>query len=418
MKHNLNLVGLGATVAIALLPTQAMADMPTFLDDTDTSPALTSEAPLPEVAEVVVEDLPEGAPGAIDSDLPQPPQSLDPTGDATPINGSSSPTDNAQPDAPGLLSSTDSTDLQPIEAPLASEGVLPTPLALPPKVAQTPSAPAQAEQWHFLFVPYVYVPFFISGSANFKGTEDFRNSFANAGGSGNFNDPSRDFEFTPSEIRASLQNSLNFAFFGALEAWTPNYTFGILGNLDYVSLSNRETLNREVRRPGLANFIPTELNAALNTQLWNVDLAASYRFYDPAQANPEGLYTEHDLGPFVFDVLGGLSLVSINNQLGLSTNLGGEGQFNSTRTVVSPLIGGRFRWNASPKIAVLLSGSVSGFGISGLTQYDIQGGVDWMFSGNTTLGIGYRFGFLDYRSSLIDLDINQNGPYLDVGFRF
>jgi hypothetical protein len=160
------------------------------------------------------------------------------------------------------------------------------------------------------------------------------------------------------------------------------------------------------------------VNAALNTQLWNVDLAGSYRFYDPKKANPEGIRSEYDLGPLVFDVLGGLSFVQINNQLGLSTNLGGNGQFNSTQTLVSPLIGGRIRWNANPKLALVGMGTISGFGISGLTQYSIQGGVDWMFSGNTSLGAGYRFSFLDYSSSQVDLNVNQNGPYLDFGFRF
>jgi hypothetical protein len=41
-----------------------------------------------------------------------------------------------------------------------------------------------------------------------------------------------------------------------------------------------------------------------------------------------------------------------------------------------------------------------------------------MFSGNTTLAAGYRFSFLDYNTDQLDLDINQHGPYIDIGFRF
>ena len=258
-------------------------------------------------------------------------------------------------------------------------------------------------------VPYIYVPFNISGSATFEGSEDFRNDF---------DDPSIDFDISPSDIKTTLQNSLNFAFLGELEAWTPDYTIGILANLDYVSLSSEETVNRSVRRPGLADFVPTELNAEVDTELWRADLAGSYRFYDAAKVNPEGVYSEFDLGPFVFDVFGGLSLVSINADLELSTNLGGEGESSRSQTIVSPLIGGRVRWNATPKLAVLGSGSVSGFGISGLTQYAIQGWVDWMFSGNTSLAAGYRFSFLDYSADRVDLSVDQNGPYLNIGFRF
>lgn len=323
------------------------------------------------------------------------------------------PSSAAQADSLGLPpSSTDSRDLQPMQSPSAREDLFQTPLAQSLDIAETTSPPSQSEQWHFLFVPYIYVPLSISGSATFQG-EGFRNSFV-----GDFTDPSRDFDFSPSQIGAKVKDSLNFAFLGGLEAWTPNYTIGILSNLSYVSLSSRETFNRDVRIPGLANFVPSQVNAALNTQLWNVDLAGSYRFYDPKKANPEGIRSEYDLGPLVFDVLGGLSFVQINNQLGLSTNLGGNRQFNSTQTLVSPLIGGRIRWNANPKLALVGMGTISGFGISGLTQYSIQGGVDWMFSGNTSLGAGYRFSFLDYSSSQVDLNVNQNGPYLDFGFRF
>lgn len=329
------------------------------------------------------------------------------------------PASGAQADAVGLLpSSANSSDLQPVESPSASEDLFQTPLAQTSNLAQTPPTQSQAERWHFSFVPYVYVPLFISGSATYKGTENFQNNFSrNIDASGNL-DNSRNFEFVPSQITTALENSLNFAFLGALEAWTPNYTLGFLANVDYLSLSSSDTFTRAVRRPGFADFIPTELNSSSNVQLWNVDLAAGYRFYDAAKVNPESLDTEFDLGPFVFDVLGGLNVSILNSQLGLNTNLGGSGESVRGNTIVSPLLGGRFRWNATPRLAVLASGTVSGFGIGGLMKYGLLGGVDWMFSGNTSLGLGYRVGFLDYSSSEVDLDVNQNGPYLNFGFRF
>jgi hypothetical protein len=221
-----------------------------------------------------------------------------------------------------LSSSTDSADLQPVESVPAVEDVIQAHLVQPSNIAQATPAQAQSEQWHFLLVPYVYVPFFISGSATYEGSEEFQNNFSrDFDNTGNL-DGSRDFEFVPTEIRTSLKNSLNFAFLGEIEAWTPNYSLGILANFDYLSLTSRDTLDRAVRRPGFANFVPTEINASLNTQVWTVDLAASYRFYDRTKVNPQGLDTEFDLGPFVFDAVGGLSVASVNTQLGLSTNLG------------------------------------------------------------------------------------------------
>jgi hypothetical protein len=322
------------------------------------------------------------------------------------------PTSGAQDDAPDLSASTSSRDLQLVEPVTAVTDDTQSPHVRPADIAQTETNPSQSSQWHFLLEPYVYIPISISGSAEFQGSE-FQDNFTR-----DFDNPSRDFEFSPSEIRTALENSLNFAFLGALEAWTPNYNVGILTNVDYVSLSTDATFDRSVRRPGFANFIPTELDADLDIQVLNVDLAASYRFYDSSNANPEGINTEFDLGALVFDVLGGVNLVSLNTDLDLSTNLGGEGEFSRNKTVISPLIGGRFRWNATPTLAVLLSGSVSGFGIEGLTRYSVQGGVNWMFSGNTSLGAGYRFASLDYSSDQIDLNVDQNGPYLNIGFRF
>lgn len=305
MNTTIKLVGLGATVAIALLlPTQARANTPAPTDD---PAALTSAEPLPAV---VLEDVAEeGGPEAIDLNPLDPvadPSIADPTAadpsiaDPTAIeavnpDASPSPDTSSQANDPLLPYSTSSSDLQPIAAPVASEAGLP-PLAQPFDTVQTTSDPAQSNRWHFLAVPYIYIPFSISGTATFEG-ESFRNNFV-----GDFTDPSRDFDFSPSEITEALRNSLNFAFLSGFEAWTPNYNVGIIANLDYVSLSSESTVIRDVRIPEAADFIPTEVNAALDTQLWRADLAGSYRFYDRAQANPEGIRSEFDLGPFVFDV--------------------------------------------------------------------------------------------------------------------
>ncbi len=321
-----------------------------------------------------------------------------------------------------LVRSTDSRDLQPTGASLANGDFFPVTLAqssdntetpFPPGSAETPatdSTEAQTtetttenQKWHFLLAPYLYVPFNINGSANFRNI-------------------SSDFDFGPSQVGAALRNSLDALFFGELEAWTPNYHLGFLVNGDYASFSSERgrTFTLPVRLPGSIGTIPAELDVSADVDIVRVDLAASYRFYDPTKVNPNGVSTEFDLGPVLFDVNGGINITSINAELGLSTNLGLAGELDVGKTVVSPLLGVRFRWNAAPRFAVVLGGSVSGFGISGLSQYGFRGGIDWMFSGNTSLGLGYRFGWFNYNdsSSDLDLDINQNGPYLNFGFRF
>ena len=444
MTHLTPIIGFAA--AIALLPTSASA-LPS-LEETNDQPI--SLEPLPEVvleavAETEVtegisaewsEGMPEDeSPALFSADaMPPEPQVAESaqTADVTTaevttaevtfveaVNPEASPHSDLSHEAqaaepllaedPLLPLSTSSRDLQRMETSLASEDLFPTPLGQPLDVAQTTAESSPSDKWHFLVVPYVYLPFSISGSATFN------NLNGNLGGSGG---GGLDFDLEPNQIRTALRNSLNFAFLGGVEAWNPTYKLGILANFDYVSLSSQSSVNRDVRFPGLANFIPAQINADLTTQLMRADLAGSYRFYDPARVNPEGIRSEYDLGPFVFDVLGGLSLTQVNTRLGLSTNLGGSGQFNDNRTVVSPLIGGRVRWNANPKFALVGTGTISGFGIGGLMQYGLQGGLDWMFSGDTTLGAGYRFGFTDYNTDRVDLNIDQHGPYINIGFRF
>ncbi|MBE9171457.1 hypothetical protein IQ238_29545 [Pleurocapsales cyanobacterium LEGE 06147] len=269
---------------------------------------------------------------------------------------------------------------------------------------------SQPNRWHFLFQPYIYLPITIYGDATFDNSESRRTV-------------TRDIVIDAEQITTAIQNELNFAFLGDWQAWTPNYHLGLFANVNYLSASNEDTLTRPVRRPGLADFISSQLQAEVDTQVWSVDLAAAYRFYNRSQVNPKGIFTEFDLGTFVFDLVGGLNIASVNADLDLSTNLGGQAEFDGSTTVVSPVLGGRLRVNASPKLAVVTAGSVSGFGIGGLTQWSVRSGLDWMFSGNTSLGLGYRFGYVSYNKDFdrdrdVGVSLNQNGPYLSFTFRF
>jgi hypothetical protein len=265
-------------------------------------------------------------------------------------------------------------------------------------------AASDSNRWHFLFQPYLYLPITIYGDTTVGRL-------------------SRDFDIDSEQIKTTVKDDLNFAFLGDIQAWSPNYRVGIIANVDYLALSDDNTINRPVRRPGFAEFIPTEFNVNVDNQEWNVSLAAAYRFYDQSKVNPQGVSTEFDLGLVVFDVFGGLNITSVSTDLELSTDFGGKASFDNSTTVVSPVLGGRLRLNVNPKLAWVTTGSVAGFGISGLSKWNVMSGIDWMFSGNTSLGLGYRFAHTSYNSELeIDKDfgvtLNQNGPYLSFSFRF
>lgn len=259
-----------------------------------------------------------------------------------------------------------------------------------------------SNSWHFLIQPSIYIPFTIYGDASAGSLTG-------------------DFALDASQIRNRIKDDLNFAFFGRVKAWNPDYRLGLFADFDYLSLDSRASVTRTL--PPSLGSIPVTLNAGVDSKLWSLSFGGAYRFYNSSQVNSEGVDTEFDLGASVFDVFAGLNVTGID--LGLDFNAPGLGSagFDGDKTIISPIVGGRFRFNIHPQWAIVGGGSFSGFGINGLRQWNLSTGVDWLFSEKTSLGLGYRFGYTGYNSTLrtntdFGIDINQNGPYLNLSFRF
>lgn len=310
---------------------------------------------------------------------------------------------------------------------------------------------ANANKWHFLFQPYIYLPLSIYGDATVKG---FSTDFA-AGGS---------------TIFSAVRNTFEFGLLGRLEGWTPNYHWGFLLDGNYIELGRQNSFTRpnpnrfldlainrvadrirarvdSVLRQQIADYlrgrldgriqaeiearlgaklaqiIPSSFESDVQVQAWNVDLAGAYRFYNSSQVNPKGVATEFDLGPYLLDIMAGVRLAGVSGDLDITTNLGGEGDFSRSVTTVKPLLGTRLRYNLSPRLAAVIAGSIAGFDIGNLgLNWEILGGLDWMFSGNTSMGLGYRFAYLKYKSGsgsdAFEVSASNNGPYLTFTFRF
>ncbi|MBF2055749.1 MAG: hypothetical protein IGQ45_00725 [Cyanobacterium sp. T60_A2020_053] len=254
--------------------------------------------------------------------------------------------------------------------------------------------------WHFLLQPSIYLPFTIYGDAT-------AGSLSNG------------FGFDGSQIRQSIKDDLNFAFFAKAKAWNPDYRLGIFADFDYLSSNSSTSVTRTL--PPSLGSIPVNL-AEVDSKLWSLSFGGAYRFYDATKVNPAGIKTEFDLGPSVFDVFGGVNITGVDLGLKFSSPLG-SARFDGNETILSPIVGARFRFNVNPQVAVVGGASYAGFGISGLQKWGISSGVDWLFSEKTSLGVGYRFDHTGYSSSLtsttdFDLNVNQNGPYINVSFRF
>ncbi|TVP65385.1 MAG: hypothetical protein EA342_14455 [Leptolyngbya sp. LCM1.Bin17] len=267
-------------------------------------------------------------------------------------------------------------------------------------IAQTDGAVNEIP-WRLSFEPFLYLPFGVNGNITVRGI----NAPVNAGAG---------------DIFSSIVNDLNFAAFGRVEAWKGPW--GIVFSGAYVNLGTGRTADIPVppilQQVGLPPQVT--LSAAAGTSFAQLDLGGAYRFGDGNL--PTALRTadtEFDLGPFIFDALAGVRLYSFNNKLVLTGPLGNQFEFDQSRTVLEPMIGGRARWNLSHNLAALAGASLSGFSIGDLT-FSAAGyaGIDWLFSGNTSLLASYGFTYLDYSSGNSGLDLFTHGPNIGVKFRF
>lgn len=255
--------------------------------------------------------------------------------------------------------------------------------------------------WQFSFEPFFYLPFGANGDITVRGI----NAPINAG---------------IGDIFDAIVNDLNFAAFGRVEAWKGPW--GIFFSGAYMNLGTGRTADIPVPPALQQAGLPPQvsINAAAGTSFLQLDLGGAYRF---GNGNLPSAFrtadTEFDLGPFVFDAFAGVRLYSFNNDLVLTGDLGNRFEFSQSRTVLEPMIGGRARWNLSHNLAALAGASMSGFGIGDLT-FSVAGyaGIDWLFSGNTSLLASYGFTYLDYSSGSSGLNLFTHGPNIGVKFRF
>jgi hypothetical protein len=255
--------------------------------------------------------------------------------------------------------------------------------------------------WQFSFEPFFYLPFGANGDVTVR-------------------DINAPIKAGIGDIFDAIVNDLNFAAFGRVEAW--NGPWGIFFSGAYTNLGTGRTADIPVPPVLQQVGLPPQasVSAAAGTSFVQLDLGGAYRFGDgnlPAALRTAD--TEFDLGPFIFDALAGVRLYNFSNNLVLTGPQGNQFEFDQSNTIVEPMIGGRARWNLSPNMAALASANISGFGIGNLT-FSASGfaGIDWLFSGNTSLLASYGFTYLNYSSGSSGLDLFTHGPRLGVKFRF
>lgn len=252
--------------------------------------------------------------------------------------------------------------------------------------------------WRFVLEPYLYLPLETNGDITI-----------------------RDVEVPYDYSLGDILESLTFAFYGRVEAWKGPWAFVFDGYYFNTVESDSQNIPAAALPPGVLppEITQVPLDGTAETAFLKLDFAGAYRFGDGNLTNAlSTAETEFDLGPFVFDAIAGLRLYSFSNDIELSTPLGFERDFSSSNTFVEPMIGGRARWNFADNLAAIAAANISGFGIG--TDISVEGyaGVDWLFSGNTSLTATYRLTYIDYSEGSSGFNLFQHGPAIGVKFRF
>lgn len=252
--------------------------------------------------------------------------------------------------------------------------------------------------WRFVLEPYLYLPVETNGDVTIRNTE------------------------VPFDLGlGDVIESLTFAFYGRFEAWKGPWAFVLDGYYFDTVESESRTIPTAALPPGLLppQITQVSVGGTAETSFFKLDLAGAYRFGNENLGNAfSTAETDFDLGPFVFDAIAGLRLYSFNNDIELTSDIGIARGLSSSSTFIEPLIGGRARWNLSDSLAAIAAANISGFGIG--TDISVEGyaGVDWLFSGNTSLTATYRLTYIDYSEGSSGFNLFQHGPAVGVKFRF
>jgi hypothetical protein len=225
-----------------------------------------------------------------------------------------------------------------------------------PPTADTASGPPQAGRtgpdnaWHFAVSPYLWFPG-VHGSA--------------VGPRGN----GLTFRASPGDLLSNAR----FGLMGAVEARRKRVV--VSGDLLWIRLEADKAIPFSGLRATSANIKGTEFFLAPKIGIRVID-------------NEK----------IKIDALTGLRYWHLGETLNFNPSILGL-NFSGSQNFVDPLVGGRIQAALSPKIVVNILGDVGGWGTGSQLEYQWAGLLGYRIKPAWTLQAGYRYLFIDYRTS-------------------
>jgi hypothetical protein len=127
-----------------------------------------------------------------------------------------------------------------------------------------------------------------------------------------------------------------------------------------------------------------------------------------------------------FDLTGGARYVYLKTTVDIDLTPGSAGLLPSSYEVeeskdyIEPVLGARTRLAITDRLLVNVRGDVGGFGIGSASDFTWQvvAGLGYQITDRTLLSAGYRQLDIDYKSSDLEVDMCQKGPFVACTIRF
>lgn len=120
---------------------------------------------------------------------------------------------------------------------------------------------------------------------------------------------------------------------------------------------------------------------------------------------------------FAIDGLAGIRYWNLGSTLQFTpAPLGGSGDFSKNQSWVDPVVGARFQSPLNNFVLFTLAGDVGGWGAGAQMDYQIFGGLGFRLKPTVLLDVGWRYMFVNYRSSNFVYESAETGAVLGVTF--
>jgi opacity protein-like surface antigen len=135
-------------------------------------------------------------------------------------------------------------------------------------------------------------------------------------------------------------------------------------------------------------------------------------------ADPEGGYAVFQREGKEVDVVAGVRVWSLKNNLTFFRD-GLQADFSrGTRSVVDPIVGMHFSSNLPHNMFVFAKGDVGGFNAGAALDWQAFGGAGYKFNEHVVASLGYRYLSIQNEPGNSIYDVHLNGAILGLGFRF